>query len=182
MDTIGMDTNPLSAGGGAVVADTVDEQDRMLPLGRRKGNPFPERVFRPAGGREMGLKCLLAHRCSPRDKTIYRAANTCAQAVAPDPFLGLHLGRKPNAVHDPTTGPAPRRQGPSLDLAPVAATPSAIKPPTWPTLPPPFTRWTTTFPCDAPVPLCRKRPVCTEALGRLRRNYHVNHVSLFCMN
>ena len=74
MDTIRMDTNPLSAGGADAAADTVDEQDRMLPLGRRKGNPFPERVFRPAGGREMGLKGLLAHRCSMRDKAIYRAA------------------------------------------------------------------------------------------------------------
>ena len=75
MDTIRMDTNPLSAGGTDAAADTVDEQDRMLPMGRRKGNPFPERVFRPAGGREMGLKCLLTHRCSLRDKRIYRAAN-----------------------------------------------------------------------------------------------------------
>ena len=54
MDTIRMDTNPLSAGGADAAADTVDEQDRMLPLGRRKGNPFPERVFRPAGGRGNG--------------------------------------------------------------------------------------------------------------------------------
>ena len=74
MDTIRMDTNPLSAGGTDAAADTVDEQDRMLPMGRRKGNPFPERVFRPAGGREMGLKCLLTHRCLLLDKRIYRAA------------------------------------------------------------------------------------------------------------
>ena len=74
MDTIRMDTNPLSAGGTDAAADTVDEQDRMLPMGRRKGNPFPERVFRPAGGREMGLKCLLTHRCLLRDKANYRAA------------------------------------------------------------------------------------------------------------
>ena len=80
MDTIRMDTNPLSAGGTDAAADTVDEQDRMLPMGRRKGNPFPERVFRPAGGREMGLKCLLTYRCSPRDKTNYRAANGSAGA------------------------------------------------------------------------------------------------------
>ena len=76
MDTIRMDTNPLSAGGTDAAADTVDEQDRMLPMGRRKGNPFPERVFRPAGGREMGLKCLLTHRCSLRDNWPYRAAFT----------------------------------------------------------------------------------------------------------
>ena len=47
MDTIRMDTNPLSAGGADAAADTVDEQDRMLPLGRRKGNPFPKRVSSP---------------------------------------------------------------------------------------------------------------------------------------
>ena len=80
MDTIRMDTNPLSAGGTDAAADTVDEQDRMLPMGRRKGNPFPERVFRPAGGREMGLKCLLTHRCLLRDKRNYRAANGSAGA------------------------------------------------------------------------------------------------------
>ena len=76
MDTIRMDTNPLSAGSADAAADTVDEQDRMLPLGRRKGNPFPERVFRPARGREMGLKCLLTHVRSLRDNSAYRAAFT----------------------------------------------------------------------------------------------------------
>ena len=74
MDTIRMDTNPLSAGGADAAADTVDEQDRVLLVGRRKGNPFPERVFRSAGGREMGLKCLLTHARSLRDKWLYRAA------------------------------------------------------------------------------------------------------------
>ena len=50
------------------------------------------------------------------------------------PFQPL-AGRNPDAVHDSTTGPAPGRQGPSLDLALVETTPSAIKPPTWPALP-----------------------------------------------
>ena len=90
MDTIGMDTNPLSAGGTDAAADTVDEQDRMLPMGRRKGNPFPERVFRPAGGREMGLKCLLAHIRSPRDNYAYRASFACRNPVAGDPSHDYH--------------------------------------------------------------------------------------------
>ena len=42
MDTIRMDTNPLSAGGADAAADTVDEQDRMLPLARRRPGNGPE--------------------------------------------------------------------------------------------------------------------------------------------
>ena len=91
MDTIRMDTNPLSAGGADAAADTVDEQDRMLPLGRRKGNPFPERVFRPAGGREMGLKCLLTHRCSLRDKTNYRASFYPPEIAMTAPTFDLEI-------------------------------------------------------------------------------------------
>ena len=37
-------------------ADTVNEQDPMLPLGSRKGNPLPERVFQPAGGRQTTVR------------------------------------------------------------------------------------------------------------------------------
>ena len=62
-----MDTHLFIAGGTDAAADTVDEQDRMLPVGRREGNPFPERVFRPAGGRNRGLKRPLAHVRSPHD-------------------------------------------------------------------------------------------------------------------
>ena len=75
MDIIGMDTYPLIAGAADAAADTVDEQDRMLPVGRRNGNPFPERVFRPAGGRKTGPTQPFAHGCSPRDNWPYRAAN-----------------------------------------------------------------------------------------------------------
>ncbi len=71
-----MDTHLFIAGGTDAAADTVDEQDRMLPVGRREGNPFPERVFRPAGGRNRGLKRPLAHVRSPRDNQSYRAALT----------------------------------------------------------------------------------------------------------
>ena len=67
MDTIGMDTYPLSAGGGAVAADTVDEQDRMLPLGSRERKASPATLFRPAGGRQAGPKRPLAHVRSLRD-------------------------------------------------------------------------------------------------------------------
>ena len=74
MDTIGVDTCPLSAGGADAAVDTVDEQERMLPLGRWKGNPFPERGFWPAGGRETGPDRPLAHARSPRDNRSYRAA------------------------------------------------------------------------------------------------------------
>ena len=76
MDTIGMDTYPLSAGGGAVVADTVDEQDRMLPLGSRERKASPATLFQPAGGRQAGPKRPLAHARSMRDNYVYRAAFT----------------------------------------------------------------------------------------------------------
>ena len=74
MDIIGMDTYPLIAGAADAAADTVDEQDRMLPVGRRNGNPFPERVFRPAEGRKTGPTQPFAHGCSLRDNRRYRAA------------------------------------------------------------------------------------------------------------
>ena len=77
MDIIGMDTYPLIAGAADAAADTVDEQDRMLPVGRRNGNPFPERVFRPAGGRKTGPTQPFAHGCSLRDNRVYRAAFAC---------------------------------------------------------------------------------------------------------
>ena len=44
MDTIGMDSYPFIAAAAAAVI-VVPEQDRVLLVGRRKGNPFPERVF-----------------------------------------------------------------------------------------------------------------------------------------
>ena len=74
MDTIGMDTYPFISGGADAAADTAGEQHRMLPSGRRKANPFPERVFRPAGGRKGGPKRPLTHVLSPRDKSNYRAS------------------------------------------------------------------------------------------------------------
>ena len=55
MDTIGMDSYPFIAAAAAAVI-VVPEQDRVLLVGRRKGNPFPERVFRPAGGRQTTVK------------------------------------------------------------------------------------------------------------------------------
>ena len=76
MDTIGMDTYPLALG-GAVVADTVDEQDRMLPLGSRERKASPATLFRPAGGRQAGPKRPLAHARSLRDNWVYRAAFAC---------------------------------------------------------------------------------------------------------
>ena len=48
----------------------------MLLLGRREGNPLAATVFRPAGGRKTGLKCLLAHIRSLRDNYVYRASFT----------------------------------------------------------------------------------------------------------
>ena len=56
MDTIGMDSYPFIAAAAAAVI-VVPEQDRVLLVGRRKGNPFPPRaVFRPAGGRQTTVK------------------------------------------------------------------------------------------------------------------------------
>ena len=55
MDTIGMDSYPFIAAAAAAVI-VVPEQERVLLVGRRKGNPFPERVFRPAGGRQTTVK------------------------------------------------------------------------------------------------------------------------------
>ena len=55
MDTIGMYSYPFIAAAVAAVI-VVPEQERVLLVGRRKGNPFPERVFRPAGGRQTTVK------------------------------------------------------------------------------------------------------------------------------
>ena len=63
MDTIGMDSYPFIAAAAAVIV--VPEQDRVLPLGRRKGNPFPERVFGPPEAGKRRLNRPLAHGCSP---------------------------------------------------------------------------------------------------------------------
>ena len=54
-----MDTYPFIAAAAAAVI-VVPEQDRVLLVGRRKGNPFPERVFRPSGGRQTTAKRWLA--------------------------------------------------------------------------------------------------------------------------
>ena len=54
MDTIGMDSYPFIAAAAAVIV--VPEQDRVLLVGRRKGNPSLERVFQPAGGRQTTVK------------------------------------------------------------------------------------------------------------------------------
>ena len=42
-----MDSYPLVAGDAVAAVIVVPEQDRVLLVGRRKGNPFPERVFGP---------------------------------------------------------------------------------------------------------------------------------------
>ena len=44
-----------------------------------------------------------------RDNFDYRAANTRAQAATSGPFCRPPRGWKPDAGHDPTTGPAPGR-------------------------------------------------------------------------
>ena len=74
MDTIGMDSYPFIAAAAAVIV--VPEQDRVLLVGRRKGNPFPERFFRPARGGKTGPDRSLAHVRSLRDKWSYRASLT----------------------------------------------------------------------------------------------------------
>ena len=51
MDTIGMDSYPFIAAAAAAVI-VVPEQDRVLLVGRWKGSPSLERVFRPAVGRQ----------------------------------------------------------------------------------------------------------------------------------
>ena len=55
MDTIGMDSYPFIAAAAAAVI-VVPEQDRVLLVGRRKGNPRPRAAFRPAGGRQTTVK------------------------------------------------------------------------------------------------------------------------------
>ena len=73
MDTIGMDSYPfIAAAAAAVIA--VPEQDRVLLVGRRKGNPPPERVFGPPEAGKRRSNRPLAHRCSPRDNASYRAS------------------------------------------------------------------------------------------------------------
>ena len=74
MDTIGMDSYPFIAAAAAVIV--VPEQDRVLPLGRRKGNPFPERVFGPPEAGKRRSKRPLAHVRSLRDNRGYRASLT----------------------------------------------------------------------------------------------------------
>ena len=60
-------TPSIHRGGAVAAPDVVAQRNRMFPLGRRKGNPFSEGVFRPAGGRRTGRRRLLAHGCSPCD-------------------------------------------------------------------------------------------------------------------
>ena len=61
MDTIGMDSYPFIAAAAAAVI-VVPEQDRVLLVGRRKGNPPPERVFRPARGSQTTVKLVACAR------------------------------------------------------------------------------------------------------------------------
>ena len=61
MDTIGMDSYPFIAAAVAAVI-VVPEQDRVLLVGRQKGNPPPERVFRPAVVRQTTVKPALCAR------------------------------------------------------------------------------------------------------------------------
>ena len=73
MDTIGMDSYPFIAAAAAAVI-VVPEQDRVLPVGRRKGNPPSGAAFQSTKGRQTMVKGPLAHVRSLRDNTIYRAA------------------------------------------------------------------------------------------------------------
>ena len=59
MDTIGMDSYPFIAAAAAVIV--VPEQDRVLLVGRRKGNPPPERVFGLPEAGKRRLNRPLAH-------------------------------------------------------------------------------------------------------------------------
>ena len=83
----------------------VAEQYRTFRLGPAEGDPFPERVFRPAGGRKRSPKRPLAHVRSPRDNRVI-AQRTTAQiapkshqrqiqtAAGSPPYQGLpHLGQ-----------------------------------------------------------------------------------------
>ena len=61
MDTIGMDSYPFIAAAAAAVI-VVPEQDRVLLVGRRKGNPSPRAAFGPAVGRQTTVKPALCVR------------------------------------------------------------------------------------------------------------------------
>ena len=80
MDTIGMDSYPFIAAAAAAVI-VVPKQDRVLLVGRWKGNPSLERVFGPAVVRQTTVKpaacARLAYFCSVRDNYDYRASFTC---------------------------------------------------------------------------------------------------------
>ena len=75
MDTIGMDSYPFIAAAAAAVI-VVPEQDRVLLVGWRKGNPPSGAVFQSTKGRQTMVKCPLAHGCSARDNANYRASFT----------------------------------------------------------------------------------------------------------
>ena len=70
MDTIGMDSYPFIAAAAAAVI-VVPEQDRVLLVGRQKGNPPPRAAFGPAVVRQTTVKpapcARLAYFCSVRD-------------------------------------------------------------------------------------------------------------------
>ena len=66
MDTIGMDSYPFIAAAAAAVI-VVPEQDRVLLVGRRKGNPSLERVFGPPEAGKPRSNRPFTHARSPRD-------------------------------------------------------------------------------------------------------------------
>ena len=85
MDTIGMDSYPFIAAAAAAVI-VVPEQDRVLLVGRRKGNPSLERVFGPPEAGKPRSNRPFTHARSPRDNRSYRAALTRSnRPVIPPP-------------------------------------------------------------------------------------------------
>ena len=75
MDTIGMDSYPFIAAAAAAVI-VVPEQDRVLLVGRRKGNPSLERVFGPPEAGKPRSNRPFTHARSPRDNRSYHASFT----------------------------------------------------------------------------------------------------------
>ena len=75
MDSIGLVSNPFIASGAPVVGGGL-QSERARSVRRACANPFPERVFRPAGGRQTTDQRPLAYIRSPRDKWSYRASFT----------------------------------------------------------------------------------------------------------
>ena len=80
-------TPSIHRGGAVAAPDVVAQRNRMFPLGRGKGNPFPERGFRPAGGRRTGRRRRLAHGCITK-------AQECAGHETPGKDRGVRASLK----------------------------------------------------------------------------------------